>query len=610
MIVGIYFHLDCCAFGRNLERQIASWHTMAEPTLRDMYRWSGGSHSPPTTLPGDASQSTAPTSASGRGLQVTAAPQPNDDSESSSDESHWYRSGSKYPTPHQQTQQYSNSPQAPMSSRASSTRKRDNGENQPLQASQTSGARQQLSGGSQLPPVSRPPDDMPRHSGAPQSPAAASWPYEEGLRHTSGPESKILTLTSGQARPLSIDKSQYASIIQQTPPHQATGNSRHSDRYSSGGQAPATQLATSNTSRPYDDRHRYNVRTSNDKQRFSTASTLAQPASAHQPEDKQRRGSAYSATAPGGTADTVRSGVATTTFAPVSGPTVSARDQANDSNIPKKSTTSKSVAIDVNAISRDNAKAIEQTKLGPNSPVDLLIFRALLGKPSGNDPLPLSNIRQAAEALDEGRTPTSVKTFSRTSTGKSSITAQSKKKKKSRGSRFLPWFLHRGHDDSDYDTSVYYNLMRQETKTKHLYTLYDGLTYVCLIAQLIISAALIILGAVNGDYHIPVAILGAVTGLITGILSLIRGQGLPQRLMRYADGLRQVREHIEFTERELIAGVRTVTYGECVKLQIEYENVREDAMKNHPDTWTSWSSTTSSGTSKNGKGFDLEKGKE
>ena len=137
---------------------------------------------------------------------------------------------------------------------------------------------------------------------------------------------------------------------------------------------------------------------------------------------------------------------------------------------------------------------------------------------------------------------------------------------------------------------MYYNLIEEQKKTVRQYILYDTLVYICLFLQLVIAAILIILGAINKNYHIPIAVLGAVTGVITGILSLIRGQGLPQRLMQYADALRKVRDDVEFTERELRAGVRTVTYQECVDLRTAYENVREDANKNHPDSWTSWTS--------------------
>jgi hypothetical protein len=335
-------------------------------------------------------------------------------------------------------------------------------------------------------------------------------------------------------------------------------------------------------------------------------STIAQPISARQSEDKQRYSSGFSTTVPGSATDNVGTGVATNDFAPGSGATAPARDQTNVPNVPKKTTNSKTVAIDVTAISSNGAKASEKTEYKSETPVDAVAFRALLGYPRDKEPLPLSNVRQVAEAMDENRTPTSVKLPIRISTGKSTIPASLGVP--SRGPSFLPRFLRRKPDAHSYETSVYYSLKREETKAKRLYVLYDVVTYVCLIAQLIIAAVLIILGALNADYHIAIATLGAVTGVITGILSMIRGQGLPQRLMRYADALRRVREKIEFTERELVAGVRTVTYGECLQLRTDYENIRDDETKNHPDTWTSWSSSTGSETPSSGKGADPEKG--
>lgn len=322
-----------------------------------------------------------------------------------------------------------------------------------------------------------------------------------------------------------------------------------------------------------------------------------------------------------GAVDNPRTSVPASTSASATGATATARGQSRGLNIPRSSTTSKTVVIDDKATSSDNANASKQTYNKLDTPVNLDIFCTLFGIPQGKE----SNVRQAAEALEEGRTPTSAKPPTRTSTGKSTSSIAPPFKVRSRGPRFCPRWLRRKPDDSEYDTSLYYGLIRQETKTRHFYWLCDLLTYSCLIAQLIISAALIILGAINGDYHIPVAILGAATGLITGILSLIRGQGLPQRLMQYEDGLRRVRENIEFTERELRAEVRTVTYGECVQLRMAYENVREDETKNHPDVWTSWNTaansiasspaaqhvagaTSDAGGGGRGGGDDLEKG--
>lgn len=44
-----------------------------------------------------------------------------------------------------------------------------------------------------------------------------------------------------------------------------------------------------------------------------------------------------------------------------------------------------------------------------------------------------------------------------------------------------------------------------------------------------IASVLIILGALAGDHHIAVAILGAVTGIITAVLSLIKGPRIAQQ---------------------------------------------------------------------------------
>ena len=107
-----------------------------------------------------------------------------------------------------------------------------------------------------------------------------------------------------------------------------------------------------------------------------------------------------------------------------------------------------------------------------------------------------------------------------------------------------------------------------------------------MVLQLFIASILIILGARSGDSHLVVSILGAVTGILTGILSLIKGQGFPNRLIQYGDSLRRVREDIEFTERELGANRRIVTYGEVVALRKAYETVREDESKNRPDVWS------------------------
>ncbi|OCK81427.1 hypothetical protein K432DRAFT_381335 [Lepidopterella palustris CBS 459.81] len=141
-------------------------------------------------------------------------------------------------------------------------------------------------------------------------------------------------------------------------------------------------------------------------------------------------------------------------------------------------------------------------------------------------------------------------------------------------------------EDPENNIGIYENIIYEERRTLRSASFYDILANGSLIAQLIISALLILLAATPNDHHITLAILGAFNGVITGVLSLIRGQGLPNRFLEYADGLRKVRERVEWLEKELEAGKREVRYKEVVDLKEMYERIREDEQKNRPDTWT------------------------
>lgn len=152
---------------------------------------------------------------------------------------------------------------------------------------------------------------------------------------------------------------------------------------------------------------------------------------------------------------------------------------------------------------------------------------------------------------------------------------------------------------SEQPTSMYYSLIVEESDQLRLYHMYNFVTYTCLILQLVIASALIIIGAIPSPtpssgsedrytaHRIAVAVLGAVTGLLTGILALLKGQGLPNRLLQYRSRLRQVRHRIEFIERALRADVpgTLVTYHDVIKIWQEYEDVLKEHDVNKPDAW-------------------------
>lgn len=161
---------------------------------------------------------------------------------------------------------------------------------------------------------------------------------------------------------------------------------------------------------------------------------------------------------------------------------------------------------------------------------------------------------------------------------------------------WLPSFL-RPHTDGSYtpvpdpdpeqNIGIYPTILHESRRAARNQTLYTLLTSGGLILQLLISALLILLASVPANHHIAIAVFGALNGVVTGVLALVRGQGLPGRLAQYKDGLRELREKVEWLERELEAGMREVRYREVVELREAYEGLRGDEVTNRPDSWVS-----------------------
>lgn len=146
----------------------------------------------------------------------------------------------------------------------------------------------------------------------------------------------------------------------------------------------------------------------------------------------------------------------------------------------------------------------------------------------------------------------------------------------------------RTHPDPEANIGIYPNIQHQERLTHLYYALYKTVRYGGLITQLLLSALLILLASVPSNHHVAIAVFGALNGVITGILALVGGQGLANRLVQYADGLRGLRERVEWLERELEAGMREVRYKEVVGLREAYDSLRGDELVNRPDFWLSF----------------------
>lgn len=105
-----------------------------------------------------------------------------------------------------------------------------------------------------------------------------------------------------------------------------------------------------------------------------------------------------------------------------------------------------------------------------------------------------------------------------------------------------------------------------------------------LITQAAVSAVLISLGSTGNMYRVQIAVLGGVNGITTGALSIIKGQGLPNRYWQYASGLRSVGLKIEELERKVQADI-VVTQEDLGRLFQMYEDVQHQYAMNNPDVW-------------------------
>lgn len=98
---------------------------------------------------------------------------------------------------------------------------------------------------------------------------------------------------------------------------------------------------------------------------------------------------------------------------------------------------------------------------------------------------------------------------------------------------------------------TYKRLVDAELKARVQYYTAASIINTGLLAQIVIGAALTALGASNGP-HIAITVLGSLNTVIAGGMTYLKGQGLPERLLVYANGLRKVREYLEERERQFM----------------------------------------------------------
>ena len=131
---------------------------------------------------------------------------------------------------------------------------------------------------------------------------------------------------------------------------------------------------------------------------------------------------------------------------------------------------------------------------------------------------------------------------------------------------------------------IYKRTVDEETKVKLQYAISNYMVNTFFMLQIIVGAALTALGAAKGPAS-AVTFLGAVNTVIAGLLTYLKGQGLPMRLDQYLHLLRTLREHIEAREREFSELDCPLDVDEEIdRVTKMYQEVRQSKQDNAPGT--------------------------
>ncbi|RKU48756.1 hypothetical protein DL546_002765 [Coniochaeta pulveracea] len=130
------------------------------------------------------------------------------------------------------------------------------------------------------------------------------------------------------------------------------------------------------------------------------------------------------------------------------------------------------------------------------------------------------------------------------------------------------------------------------TRKKHLqFVLLNSLLWSSYFAQILVGAALTALGPSSASHSGVITGLGALNTVIAGLLALIKGQGLPERLRRDEKEFSRLREWIEETEMLLATGVigrDRVEVGGLVELAFKkYNAAKMSEENNRPESYVS-----------------------
>ncbi|PSR94225.1 hypothetical protein BD289DRAFT_339631, partial [Coniella lustricola] len=104
-------------------------------------------------------------------------------------------------------------------------------------------------------------------------------------------------------------------------------------------------------------------------------------------------------------------------------------------------------------------------------------------------------------------------------------------------------------------TGIYRTILLHQQRTKHLHHAVAGLVWTCHGVQIVLGATLTCLGMKAATYPGTITALGAINTAVAGVLALLKGKNVAEKLGRNEADFGQLRAWIEETDALLAMGV-------------------------------------------------------
>jgi hypothetical protein len=137
---------------------------------------------------------------------------------------------------------------------------------------------------------------------------------------------------------------------------------------------------------------------------------------------------------------------------------------------------------------------------------------------------------------------------------------------------------------------LYAEVIKNATKKSRQYHVVEGLYYLAIGANIVIGATLAGLGPSSKLHPTAITILGIVNTSTAGVLALLKGQGLPDRLRKDEYQLRKVQDFIEETDIRLAVMLKDAFMSEELNQVIQqvienYNTARDTTEMNRPASY-------------------------